>query len=191
MNKFLIVGLGNIGTEYSGTRHNIGFDVADCLVAKHHGVFQSGRLADVAELKLKGKKLIVLKPTTFMNLSGKAIKYWMDKEQIPMEHVFVILDDLALPISRLRIRGTGSDGGHNGLKSIQEQLGSVQYPRLRFGIGADYPKGRQVEFVLGKWDKNELPIIKSKIDKSVECVESFVLQGLAATMNMANKLEFS
>lgn len=126
-----------------------------------------------------------------MNLSGKAIKYWMDKEQIPMEHVFVILDDLALPISRLRIRGTGSDGGHNGLKSIQEQLGSVQYPRLRFGIGADYPKGRQVEFVLGKWDKNELPIIKSKIDKSVECVESFVLQGLAATMNMANKLEFS
>ncbi|MFN5930220.1 MAG: aminoacyl-tRNA hydrolase, partial [Sphingobacteriales bacterium] len=136
-------------------------------------------------------KLIVLKPTTFMNLSGKAIKYWMDKEQIPMEHVFVILDDLALPISRLRIRGTGSDGGHNGLKSIQEQLGSVQYPRLRFGIGADYPKGRQVEFVLGKWDKNELPIIKSKIDKSVECVESFVLQGLAATMNMANKLEFS
>ncbi|MFZ9300922.1 MAG: aminoacyl-tRNA hydrolase [Chitinophagaceae bacterium] len=191
MNKFLIVGLGNIGTEYSGTRHNIGFDVADSLVAKHHGVFQSGRLADVAELKLKGKKLIVLKPTTFMNLSGKAIKYWMDKEQIPMEHVFVILDDLALPISRLRIRGTGSDGGHNGLKSIQEQLGSVQYPRLRFGIGADYPKGRQVEFVLGKWDKNELPIIKSKIDKSVECVESFVLQGLAATMNMANKLEFS
>jgi len=105
--------------------------------------------------------------------------------------VFVILDDLALPISRLRIRGTGSDGGHNGLKSIQEQLGSVQYPRLRFGIGADYPKGRQVEFVLGKWDKDELPIIKSKIDKSVECVESFVLQGLAATMNMANKLEFS
>lgn len=191
MDKFLIVGLGNIGGEYSGTRHNIGFDVAERLVAKHQGHFQAGRLADVAEIKLKGKKIIVLKPTTFMNLSGKSIKYWMDKEHIPMERIFVILDDLALPISRLRIRGSGSDGGHNGLKSIQEQLGSVDYPRLRFGIGADYPKGRQVEFVLGKWDDAELPIINSKVDKSVECVESFVLQGLAATMNMANKLEFS
>ena len=191
MEKFLIVGLGNIGSEYAGTRHNIGFDVADRLVAKHAGSFQSGRLADVAEVKLKGKKLIVLKPTTYMNLSGKAIKYWMEKENIPIERVFVILDDLALPISRLRIRGNGSDGGHNGLKSIQEQLGSVQYPRLRFGIGADYPKGRQVEFVLGKWDEKELPIIKSKIDKSVECIESFVLQGLASTMNMANNIEFA
>lgn len=191
MEKFLIVGLGNIGNEYVGTRHNIGFDVVDRLVAKHQGLFQSSRLAEMAEVKLKGKKLIVLKPSTYMNLSGKAIKYWMDKENIPIERVFIILDDLALPLSRLRIRGSGSDGGHNGLKSIQEQLGSVQYPRLRFGIGADYPKGRQVEFVLGKWDEKELPIINVKIDKSVECVESFVLQGLAPTMNMANKLEFA
>lgn len=190
MDKFLIVGLGNIGSEYAGTRHNIGFDVVDRLVSKHNSMFQTGRLADVAEMKLKGKKLIVLKPTTYMNLSGKAIKYWMDKESIPIERIFVILDDLALPISRLRIRGSGSDGGHNGLKSIQEQLASVQYPRLRFGIGADYPKGRQVEFVLGKWDEKELPIIKRKIDKSVDCIESFVLQGLAPTMNMANNLEF-
>lgn len=190
MDKFLIVGLGNIGVEYAGTRHNIGFDVVDRLVEKHLGNFQSGRLADVAELKLKGKKLIVLKPTTYMNLSGKAIKYWMEKEHIPIERVFVILDDLALPLSKLRIRGNGSDGGHNGLKSIQEQLGSVQYPRLRFGIGADYPKGRQVEFVLGRWDEKELPIIKNKINKSVECIEAFVLQGLANTMNTANNLEF-
>lgn len=191
MDKFLIVGLGNIGNEYTGTRHNIGFDVADRLVSKHQGSFQSGRLADVSELKLKGKKLIVLKPTTYMNLSGKAIKYWMEKENIPMDRIFVMLDDLSLPISRLRIRGSGSDGGHNGLKSIQEQLGSVQYPRLRFGIGADYPKGRQVDFVLGRWDEKEVPLIKSKIEKCVECVESFVLQGLSATMNEANRIEFS
>lgn len=191
MDKFLIVGLGNIGNEYAGTRHNIGFDVVDRLVSKHLGSFQSGRLADVAEIKLKGKKLFVLKPTTYMNLSGKAIKYWMEKEHVPIERVFVILDDLALPISKLRIRGAGSDGGHNGLKSIQEQIGSVQYPRLRFGIGSDYSKGRQVEFVLGKWDEKEMPIIKNKVDKCVESVESFVLQGLAATMNMFNNIEFS
>jgi peptidyl-tRNA hydrolase, PTH1 family len=190
MEKFLIVGLGNIGTEYAGTRHNIGFDVADKLVTRHGGSFQSGRLADVAEIRFRGRKLLVIKPTTFMNLSGKAVKYWMDKEHIPVERILVILDDLAIPLSRLRIRGSGSDGGHNGLKSIQEMIGSTQYPRLRFGIGANYPKGGQVDFVLGKWTPEELVIIDRKVEKTVDGIESFVLQGLAGSMNEVNNLEF-
>lgn len=190
MEKFLIVGLGNIGTEYAGTRHNIGFDVADKLVARHGGSFQSGRLADIAEIRFRGKKLVVIKPTTFMNLSGRAVKYWLDKEHIPVERIMVILDDLAIPLSRLRIRGSGSDGGHNGLKSIQEMINSIQYPRLRFGIGADYPKGGQVDFVLGKWTPEELVIIGRKVEKSVDGIEGFVLRGLASSMNEVNNLEF-
>lgn len=190
MDKFLIVGLGNIGAEYTGTRHNIGFDVVERLVARQEGSFRSGRLGDLAEVKLKGRMMVVLKPTTFMNLSGKAVKYWMDKEKIPVERIMVILDDLALPLSRLRLRGSGSDGGHNGLKSIQESIGSTQYARLRFGIGADYPKGRQVEFVLGKWAADEEAVVKKKVDKSAECIESFVLRGLGLTMNDVNNLEF-
>ncbi len=190
MEKFLIVGLGNIGPEYSGTRHNAGFEVADALIVKYNGIFRSARLADVSEIKLRGKLLIVIKPTTFMNLSGKAVKYWMDKENIPPERVLVILDDLAIPLSRLRLRASGSDGGHNGLKSIQEMIGTVNYPRLRFGIGAIYPKGRQIEFVLGKWDSVEIPLVKKKVDKSVEVIESFAIRGLAAAMNEVNNLEF-
>jgi len=191
MDKFLIVGLGNIGTEYAGTRHNIGFDVADKLVARHGGAFQSGRLADVAEIRIRGKKLVVIKPATYMNLSGKAVKYWMVRENIPVERIFVILDDLAIPLSRLRIRGSGSDGGHNGLKSIQELIGSTQYPRLRFGIGADYPKGGQVEFVLGKWTSEEQATVTRKVEKSVDGIECFVSRGLASSMNEVNNLEFS
>ncbi|HEX5669273.1 MAG TPA: aminoacyl-tRNA hydrolase [Chitinophagaceae bacterium] len=190
MEKFLIVGLGNIGPEYVGTRHNAGFEVVEALIVKYKGMFRSARLADVSEIKVRGKLLIVIKPTTFMNLSGKAVKYWMDKENIPAERVLVILDDLAIPLSRIRLRASGSDGGHNGLKSIQETISTVNYPRLRFGIGATYPKGRQIEFVLGKWDPVEIPVVKKKVDKSVEVIESFAVRGLAAAMNEVNNLEF-
>jgi peptidyl-tRNA hydrolase, PTH1 family len=190
MEKFLIVGLGNIGPEYAGTRHNAGFDVADALIVKYKGILRSARLADVSEIRIRGKLLIVIKPTTFMNLSGKAVKYWMEKENIPAERVLVIMDDLAIPLSRLRLRPSGSDGGHNGLKSIQESIATVNYPRLRFGIGATYPKGRQIEFVLGKWDSVEIPVVKKKVDKSVEVIESFAVRGLAAAMNEVNNLEF-
>ncbi|RYY29874.1 MAG: aminoacyl-tRNA hydrolase [Chitinophagaceae bacterium] len=190
MSKFLIVGLGNIGAEYANTRHNIGFDIADAFALKHQAMFQSGRLADIATVKWKGKIIIVIKPTTYMNLSGKAVKYWMDKEKIGIENILVLLDDLALPLNKLRLRPSGSDAGHNGLKSIQEQLLSDQYPRLRFGIGNDYPKGMQVDFVLGKWSSGELPMVKLKLEKSVETIENFVSTGIERTMTQVNKLDF-
>jgi len=191
MSKFLIVGLGNIGSEYAGTRHNIGFDVVELLAYKH-GVtaFIPGRHADIAEIKFKGKNLIIIKPTTYMNLSGKAVKYWVDKESIPLQHLLVVLDDVALPLSKIRLRPSGSDGGHNGLRSIQAALNTVEYPRLRFGIGNNFPKGMQAEFVLSRWFPEELPIVKQKIEKCVEIIESFVFIGIERTMNEANKLEF-
>lgn len=185
--KFLIVGLGNIGLEYDATRHNIGFDVADVLVMKHNATFKTDRLAMMAEFKWKGKVFIVIKPTTYMNLSGKAVKYWMDKEKIALENVLVIVDELALPLGTLRMKGSGSAGGHNGLKSIQELLQTQQYPRLRFGIGSDYPKGKQVDFVLGKWTKDEFTTVKEKVLTSVEIIESFAFRGIQATMNEFNK----
>jgi PTH1 family peptidyl-tRNA hydrolase len=185
--KFLIVGLGNIGLEYDATRHNIGFDVADAFVIKHDGSFRLDRHAFVAECKWKGKTFVVIKPTTYMNLSGKAVKYWMDKEKIGLENMLVIVDDLALPIETLRLRQGGSDAGHNGLKNIDLLLQTNQYPRLRFGIGNNFPKGRQVEFVLGKWTPSELPIVKEKVLNSVEAIESFAAQGIAKTMNVYNK----
>ncbi|RFS21408.1 aminoacyl-tRNA hydrolase [Chitinophaga silvatica] len=188
--KYLIAGLGNIGEEYKHTRHNIGFDVVDAFAARHNAVFQNDRLADVAECKWKGKTFIIIKPTTFMNLSGRAIKYWMDKEKITIENLLVILDDLALPLDVLRLRPGGSDAGHNGLKSIQESLGSNQYPRLRFGVGNQYPKGRQVDFVLGKWKNTEEPVVQEKIEKSADIIESFATIGIARTMNEYNKLTF-
>lgn len=190
MNKYLIAGLGNIGAEYTQTRHNIGFDVADALAAKYQVPFKPDRLADLAELKIKGKQVYVIKPTTYMNLSGKAVKYWLDKEKIPVEHLFVIVDELALPLEKSRIRGSGSDGGHNGLKSIQEQLSTNAYSRLRFGIGNNFPKGRQVDFVLGRWTNEEWPLVQLKINQSVAIVESFVLSGLSVTMNHFNNLEY-
>ena len=153
--KYLIAGLGNIGDKYKHTRHNIGFDVADAFVAKHGGTFINDRLADVAECKWKGRVFVVIKPTTFMNLSGKAVKYWVDKEKIALENLLVIMDELALPLEVLRLRPGGSDAGHNGLKSIQELLGTNQYPRLRFGIGNNFPKGQQVDYVLGRWTEQE------------------------------------
>jgi PTH1 family peptidyl-tRNA hydrolase len=190
MSKFLIAGLGNIGSDYAGTRHNIGFDMADALAQKHSVTFRSDRLADVAEAKWKGRQLIIIKPTTFMNLSGKAVKYWMDKEKVPLENVLVLLDDLALTLSKIRLRPSGSDAGHNGLTSIRETLLTDKYARLRFGIGNNFPKGRQVDFVLGKWDATELPIVKQKVLKCVEIIESFTTIGIERTMNEANKLEF-
>lgn len=188
--KYLIAGLGNIGEEYRHTRHNIGFDVAEAFAAKHGASFHNDRLADVAECKWKGKTFVVIKPTTYMNLSGKAVKYWMDKEKISLENILVIMDELALPLEVLRLRPGGSDAGHNGLKSIQESLGSNQYPRLRFGIGNDFPKGRQVDYVLGRWNPKEAPLIQEKIDKCVEIIESFAAIGIARTMNAYNNLTF-
>ncbi|HWV65690.1 aminoacyl-tRNA hydrolase [Chitinophaga sp.] len=188
--KYLIAGLGNIGDEYRHTRHNIGFDVVDDFVARHKATFRNDRLADVAECKWKGKTFIVIKPTTYMNLSGKDVKYWLDKEKIPVENLLVILDDLALPLEVLRLRPGGSDAGHNGLKSIQESLGTNQYPRLRFGVGNNYPKGRQVEFVLSKWKNTEERIVEEKIWKCSDIIESFASIGIARTMNDSNKLTF-
>jgi PTH1 family peptidyl-tRNA hydrolase len=188
--KYLIAGLGNIGEEYKHTRHNIGFDVAEAFVAKHGGVFRSDRLADVAECKWKGKVFVVIKPTTYMNLSGKAVKYWADKEKVPVENLLVIMDELALPLNVLRLRPGGSDAGHNGLKSIQELLGTNQYPRLRFGIGNNFPKGRQIDYVLGKWADKELPLVKQKIEKSVEIIEAIASIGIERTMNNYNNLTF-
>ncbi len=189
--KFLIVGLGNIGAEYAHTRHNIGFDVVEALAAKHGASFKTDRLAAVTEFKLKGKLLVCIEPSTYMNLSGKAVKYWMDKEKIPVEHVLVIVDELALPLSKIRLRPGGSDAGHNGLKSIQELLQTTAYPRLRFGIGNDYPKGMQADFVLSKWNANELPVVQKKIAACIDVIESFVLTGIERTMNHANKIEIT
>lgn len=191
MSKFLLAGLGNIGKEYAGTRHNIGFDIADAIVKKHEAFFRSDRLADVASYKWRGKSIVVIKPTTFMNLSGKAVKYWMDKENIALEHLLVMVDELALPLNKVRLRPGGSDAGHNGLTSIHESLGTDQYPRLRFGIGNNFPKGKQVDYVLSKWKPEEELLIKIKIDKCVEIVESFILQGIGRTMSEWNKLEIS
>ena len=191
MAKYLIVGLGNIGADYAGTRHNIGFDVVDVLVKKHEGLFRLDRLAEVAEIRWKGQILVCIKPTTFMNLSGKAVKYWMDKEKIPLENVLIIVDELALPLTRFRLRPGGSAAGHNGLKSIEEVLGTNNYPRLRFGIGNNFPKGRQSDFVLGKWKEDEMPLARLKIDKSVELVESFATSGIERTMSQYNNLDFT
>jgi PTH1 family peptidyl-tRNA hydrolase len=188
--KYLIVGLGNIGAEYEHTRHNIGFDIADAFVEKHGGSFRNDRLADVAEVKWKGRTLVVIKPTTYMNLSGKAVKYWMDKEKVPLENILVLVDDLALPLEVIRLRAGGSDAGQNGLKSIQELLGTNQYPRLRFGIGNNFPRGRQVEFVLGKWNNEEWAIVMAKLGKCVELIESFASVGLPRTMNIFNTLVY-
>jgi PTH1 family peptidyl-tRNA hydrolase len=191
MSKFLIIGLGNIRPEYAHTRHNIGFDVLDAFVMKQGGFFKSDRLADVAEVKWKGKTFICIKPTTFMNLSGKAFKYWMDKEKVEVENTLTIVDDLALPISKIRLRASGSDAGHNGLKDIQLTLGTDAYPKLRFGIGSDFRKGQQIDFVLGKWNTTEKKIVESKIEKCVEVIEAFASIGMSRTMTMANALEIT
>jgi len=191
MSKFLIAGLGNIGPEYKGTRHNIGFDIVDSLVAKNGGQFAAARHAAVSELKWKGKILFCIKPTTYMNLSGKAVKYWMEKEKIALENILVVADDIALPITKLRLKRSGSAAGHNGLINVEMELGTINYPRLRFGAGNDFQKGLQVEYVLSKWSDTELPLVAHKVEKSVEVIESFVQTGIERTMNQYNKLEIT
>jgi PTH1 family peptidyl-tRNA hydrolase len=185
--KFLLAGLGNIGMEYDATRHNIGFDVVDTFVIKHGGGFSLDRHANVAEVKWKGKIFVVIKPTTYMNLSGKAVKYWLDKEKIPMENMLVIADDLALPLGTLRLRAQGSAGGQNGLKNIELLLQSNNYPRLRFGISSNFPKGKQVDYVLGKWTPDEMPFAKDAILKSVDAIECWATQGIGKAMTEFNK----
>ena len=191
MSKFLIVGLGNVGNEYNHSRHNIGFDVLDAFVIKNNGQYKLDRLAYVSEIKWKGRIFICIKPTTYMNLSGKAFKYWLDKEKIELENTLTIVDDLALPLSKIRLRASGSDAGHNGLRDIQLTLGTDKYPKLRFGIGNNFPKGMQVEFVLGKWFPEERPIVIKKIDKSTEIIEQFATIGIEKAMNFANTLAFT
>jgi len=190
MSKFLIVGLGNPGNEYSHTRHNIGFDVLDAFALKHNAFFQSSRLANFAEIKFKGKIFVCIKPTTFMNLSGRSFKYWLDKEKVAIENSLTIVDDLALPLNKLRLRKGGSDAGHNGLRDIQNILGTDEYPKLRFGIGNQFPKGKQVEFVLSNWLPEEKPAVKLKIGKSIEIIEDFAIIGIDRTMNYVNSLIF-
>lgn len=186
MKKFLIVGLGNIGSEYANTRHNIGFKVLD-YIANQEGIsFQSVKLGDVAELKIKGRTLLLLKPNTYMNLSGKAVNYWMEKEKIEKEKLLVITDDLNLAFGTFRIKTKGSDGGHNGLKNIQLVLNSTEYPRFRFGISDAFKKGKQVDYVLGEWDDTEKETLKVRLELCAEIVKSFALAGLNTTMNLYN-----
>ena len=191
MSKFLIVGLGNAGDEYAHTRHNIGFDVLNAFVLKHGGMFKEARLAFMSEVKWTGKIFICVCPTTFMNLSGRAFKYWMDKEKVTLDHTLTVVDDLALPLDKLRLRAAGSDAGHNGLKDIQNILGTDAYPKLRFGIGDKFPKGMQADFVLSKWNKEEISIVKYKIEKSVEIIESFASIGLDRTMSNVNNISYT
>lgn len=185
--KFLIVGLGNIGSEYTNTRHNIGFDVVDYL-AKDAGVsFSQNTHGDLTEIKHKGRTLILLKPSTFMNLSGKAVKYWMDKHKIQPENLLVIVDDLHLDLGKMRLRDKGSDGGHNGLKDIQEKFGHINYVRLRMGIGKDFHPGQQVNYVLGKWKVHEKDDVEKMIIKAGEAVKNFATIGLKLTMDNLNR----
>jgi len=188
MSKFLIAGLGNTGNEYAHTRHNIGHDVVQAFVQKHGGTFKLERLAYVAEVKWKGKIFVCICPTTFMNLSGRAFKYWMDKEKILLPQTLTIVDDLSLPLDKLRLRAGGSAAGHNGLKDIQETMGTDQYPKLRFGIGNNYSKGMQVDFVLGKWQEDESVVVQLKIQTCVKVIENFATIGIDKTMTEVNKL---
>lgn len=185
--KYLIVGLGNIGAEYEDTRHNAGFRVLDSLMQDKEEGFATVKLGDIAEYKFKGRKAILLKPSTFMNLSGKALHYWMQKEKIPLERVLIITDDIALPFGTLRLRAKGSPGGHNGLKDIQAHLGHDKYARLRFGVGADFGPGRQVEYVLGKWDSEEEQGLPDLYKRCKSFVHSFMMMGVQRTMNDLNK----
>lgn len=186
MKKFLIVGLGNIGTEYDETRHNIGFKILDFLAEQEDFTFESAKLGAVATFKHKGKSVVCLKPSTYMNLSGKAVKYWMDKENIGLDNILVITDDLNLPFGSIRLKGKGSDGGHNGLKDIQNVLQTTQYNRFRFGVGSDFSKGNQVDYVLGKWDDDQKKAMQERLEKSTALVRSFVFAGPKNTMNQFN-----
>jgi len=184
--KYLIVGLGNIGNEYQDTRHNIGFTILDAFAKASNVFFTENRYGSTCEVKMKGRTLILLKPSTFMNLSGNALRYWMQKEKIEIDNVLVVVDDLALPFGTLRLKPQGSDAGHNGLKNIQEILGHNNYPRLRFGIGNDFSKGRQVEYVLGKWTKEQSEALPERAERCAEIIQSFCLAGMQLTMTQFN-----
>lgn len=184
--KYLIVGLGNIGDEYHETRHNIGFMVLDALAKASNIVFKDGRYGATASLSIKGRELILLKPSTYMNLSGNAVRYWMQQEKIPLENMLIVVDDLALPVGSLRLKGKGSDAGHNGLKHIASTLGTQNYARLRFGIGNNFPKGRQIDYVLGHFSEEEQKLLPERIATAGEIIKSFCLAGLNITMNQFN-----
>lgn len=186
MKKFLIVGLGNIGAEYVNTRHNIGFKILDYFANQESIFFQTQKLGELAEFKIKGRTVLLLKPNTYMNLSGKAVKYWMEKENIEKENILVITDDLNLSFGSIRIKAKGSDGGHNGLKNIQLLLNSTEYPRYRFGISDAFKKGKQVDYVLGEWSLEEKEALKERLGVSAEIIKSFALAGLNNTMNLFN-----
>lgn len=187
MKKYLIVGLGNIGEKYDGTRHNIGFKILDHFAQQEDIVFETKRLGDLTTYKLKGRTFILLKPSTYVNLSGKAVKYWLEKEKIPLENLLIITDDLNLPFGSFRLKTKGSDGGHKGLKDLQEKLGTTKYNRFRFGISDSFGQGRQVDYVLGKWSAEELIHLPERLDKSIALIKSFVLSGVAITMNSFNR----
>jgi peptidyl-tRNA hydrolase, PTH1 family len=186
MKKYLIVGLGNIGEQYANTRHNIGFKVLDFFAKKEALTFETQKLGDISTYKLKGRTFILLKPNTYMNLSGKAVLFWLTKENIPLENLMVITDDLNLPFGSIRVKTKGSDGGHNGLKDIQEKLNTVSYNRFRFGISDAFKKGQQVDYVLGEWTDEENEKLKERLEKSVEIIKSFGLAGINITMNTFN-----
>ncbi|WP_372800698.1 aminoacyl-tRNA hydrolase [Lutibacter sp.] len=186
MKKFLIVGLGNIGEKYDETRHNIGFKILDKLALNESINFESEKLGAIAKFRFKGRTFILLKPSTYMNLSGKAVKYWLTKEKIPLENLLVICDDLNLTFGAIRLKGKGSDGGHNGLKDIQNTLQTQQYPRFRFGVGAEFSKGRQIDYVMGNWNENEVKELPERLEKSCELIKSFGIAGLNNTMNTFN-----
>lgn len=185
--KYLIVGLGNIGPEYANTRHNAGFRVADALAKSGDAVFSTERYGDIARMRVKNAQLVILKPSTYMNLSGNAVRYWKEKEGIEIENILVIVDDCARPFGAIRMRSGGSDAGHNGLKNIAQMLGTQNYPRLRFGIGNDFPRGAQIEYVLGAFTPEEEEAMGERIDVAVDAVKTFCLMGIQRAMNMFNK----
>lgn len=186
MKKFLIVGLGNIGPKYENTRHNIGFKILDRLAQNENLIFEPAKLGDITTYKIKGRSLLLLKPSTYMNLSGKAVLYWLQKEKIPIENLLIITDDLNLPFGTIRIKTKGSDGGHNGLKDIQLQLGTTNYNRFRFGIDNEFGRRNQVDFVLGEWEPEEETQLSERLEQSVEVIKSFALAGITNTMNSFN-----
>jgi len=187
LDKFLIAGLGNIGEEYKNTRHNIGFQILDRLAEEENLTFAQKKLGFITEFNLKGRKIILLKPTTYMNRSGEAVLYWMKKEDINPQNLLIVVDDIALPFGKIRLRPKGSEGGHNGLISITENLGNNEYPRLRFGIGNNFPKGQQVNYVLGEWNTEEKELLPEKINYAIEAIKCFTIEGIEKAMNKFNK----
>ena len=186
MKKFLVVGLGNIGEEYAETRHNIGFKILDSLALEEDFTFETAKLGDVGTFKVKGRSIICLKPSTYMNRSGKAVKYWMEKENIPLENVLIITDDINLSFGTIRLKTKGSDGGHNGLKDVQQYLLTTNYNRLRFGVGSDFGKGKQIDYVLGEWNQEEKDALGERYERVNALIRSFVLSGVNRTMNEYN-----